>query len=145
MSDSSPTHELQHSRLPCPWLYITIYTHTHTHTHTHTYVMCIYMYLYRASQVVLVVKNLPANAGGEGNGNPLHYSCLENPMDRGAWKAVVYRVKENQRWLKQISTHTNARDLRDVSLIPGSGRSPGGGNGNPLQYSCLENPMDGKA
>ena len=30
----------------------------------------------------------------------------------------------------------------DVSLIPGSGRSPGGGNGNPLQYSCLENPMD---
>ena len=31
---------------------------------------------------------------------------------------------------------------RDVSLIPGLGRSPGGGNGNPLQYSCLENPMD---
>ena len=30
----------------------------------------------------------------------------------------------------------------DVGLIPGSGRSPGGGNGNPLQYSCLENPMD---
>ena len=30
----------------------------------------------------------------------------------------------------------------DVSLIPGSGRPPGGGNGNPLQYSCLENPMD---
>ena len=54
----------------------------------------------RASQVVLVVKNLPANAGdirdagsihgmgrspGEGNGNPLQYSCLENSMDRGAW------------------------------------------------------------
>ena len=53
-----------------------------------------------ASQVVLVVKNLPANAGdkkdvgsilglgrslGGGNGNPLHYSCLENPKDRGAW------------------------------------------------------------
>jgi len=33
-------------------------------------------------------------------------------------------------------------DLRDSGLIPGSGRSPGGGNGNPLQYSCLENPMD---
>ena len=31
----------------------------------------------------------------------------------------------------------------DVGSIPGSGRSPGGGNGNPLQYSCLENPMDG--
>ena len=49
-----------------------------------------------ASQVVLVVKNLPANVG----------------------------------------------DVRDVSSIPGSGRSPGGGHGHPLQYSCLENPMD---
>ena len=36
----------------------------------------------------------------------------------------------------------NARDIRDVGSVPGSGRSPGGGNGNPLQYSCLENPMD---
>ena len=36
----------------------------------------------------------------------------------------------------------NARDIRDVGSIPGSGRSPGGGNGNPHQYSCLENPMD---
>ena len=37
---------------------------------------------------------------------------------------------------------TSARDLRDVGSIPGSGRSPGEGQGNPLQYSCLENPMD---
>ena len=36
----------------------------------------------------------------------------------------------------------NAGDTRDKGLIPGSGRSPGGGHGNPLQYSCLENPMD---
>ena len=35
-----------------------------------------------------------------------------------------------------------AGDVGDLDLIPGSGRSPGGGNGNPLQYSCLENPMD---
>ena len=49
-----------------------------------------------ASQVVLVVKNLPANA----------------------------------------------EDIRDVDLIPGAGRSPGGGHGYPLQYTCLENPMD---
>ena len=52
----------------------------------------------------LAVKNLPANAGdagsipglgrspGEGNGNPRQYSCLENPMDRGAWKAAVHGV-----------------------------------------------------
>ena len=54
----------------------------------------------RASQVMLMVKNIPANSGdircaglilgsvrspGKGNGNPLKYSCLENPMDRGAW------------------------------------------------------------
>ena len=50
------------------------------------------------------VKNLPANAGdagsilawgrcpGEGNGNPLHCSCLRNPMDRGAWQAIVHWV-----------------------------------------------------
>ena len=36
----------------------------------------------------------------------------------------------------------NAEDLRDVGSIPGSGRSLGGGNGNPFQYSCLESPMD---
>ena len=36
----------------------------------------------------------------------------------------------------------NAGDIRDTGSIPGSERSPGGGHGNPLQYSCLENPMD---
>ena len=36
----------------------------------------------------------------------------------------------------------SAGDIRGVGLIPGPGRSPGGGHGNPLQYSCLENPMD---
>ena len=36
----------------------------------------------------------------------------------------------------------NAGDIRDMGLIPGSGRSPGGGHGNPLQYSCLEDHMD---
>ena len=39
----------------------------------------------------------------------------------------------------------SASNVRDQGLIPGSGRSPGEGNGNPLQYSCLENPMDGGA
>ena len=36
----------------------------------------------------------------------------------------------------------NAGDVRDITSSPGLGRSPGGGHGNPLQYSCLENPMD---
>ena len=39
----------------------------------------------------------------------------------------------------------NAGDIRDMGLIPGSRRSPGGGHGIPLQYSCLENPMDREA
>ena len=37
---------------------------------------------------------------------------------------------------------TNAGNIRDPGSIPGSGRSPGGGHGNPFEYSCLENPMD---
>ena len=36
----------------------------------------------------------------------------------------------------------NAGDIRDIGSVPGLGKSPGGGYGNPLQYSCLENPMD---
>ena len=40
---------------------------------------------------------------------------------------------------------TNAGDIRDVGSVPGSGRSPGGGHGNPLQYYCLKNPMNGGA
>ena len=42
---------------------------------------------------------------GEGNGSPLQYSCLENPMDRGAWQAVVHRVTQSQTQLKQLGTH----------------------------------------
>ena len=48
-------------------------------------------------------------------------------------------------WLSGKESACSAEDTGDVGLIPGSGRSPGGGNGNPLQYSCLENPMDGGA
>ena len=39
----------------------------------------------------------------------------------------------------------NVRDVKDEGSIPGLGRSPGGGNSNPLQHSCLENPMDRRA
>ena len=42
---------------------------------------------------------------GEGNGNPLQYSCLENPMDRGAWWATVQGVTNRQRWLEWLSMH----------------------------------------
>ena len=43
------------------------------------------------------------------------------------------------------SLPANAGDARDAGSIPGSGGSPGGGHGNPLQYSCMEKPMDGAA
>ena len=44
-----------------------------------------------------------------------------------------------------LAGKASARNAGDLGSIPGSGRSPGEGNGNPLQYSCLENPMDGGA
>ena len=74
----------------------------------------------RASQVALVVKTPPADAGdpgdaglipglerspGGGHGNSLQYSCLENPMDRGAWWATVHGVAQSRIWLKQCSMH----------------------------------------
>ena len=70
-------------------------------------------------QVPLVVKNPPANAGdigsipglgsslGEENGNPLQYSCLENPMDRGAWWATVRGCAQSLTQLKLLSMHTH--------------------------------------
>ena len=66
------------------------------------------------------IKNLPANAGdlgdlysipgsgrspGGGHGIPLQYSCLENPVDRGAWQAIVHGVTKSWTWLKQLSIH----------------------------------------
>ena len=42
---------------------------------------------------------------GGGHVSPLQYSCLENPMDRGAWQAMVHRVAKSWTWLKQLSTH----------------------------------------
>ena len=44
---------------------------------------------------------------GEGHGNPLQYSCLENPMDRGAWGVIVHKVTKRRTWLKQLSPHTS--------------------------------------
>jgi len=96
---------------------------------------------------------------GEGNGNPLQYCCLEKPMDGGAWWATysLWGHKESdtteatslyadnrasQVALVVKKAPANAGDIRDIGSIPWLGRSSGGGNGNPLQYSCLENPMD---
>ena len=45
---------------------------------------------------------------GEGNGNPLQYSCLENPKDGGAWWAAIYGVAQSQTWLKQLSSSSSS-------------------------------------
>ena len=84
--------------------------------------------------VCSVVKNPPANAGdtgdasstpnlgrspGEGNGNSLQYSCLENPMDKGGWWATVHRVAKSQTVLKRLRMHTRKLngELKDILLL----------------------------
>ena len=73
----------------------------------------------------------------EGLGNPLQYSCLENPMDRGAWWATVHGVTKSWTRLKQLSMH--ALPAMQETQVQSLGRedSPGDGSGKPLQYSCL--------
>ena len=77
-----------------------------------------------------VIKNLPANAReardagsipglgrspGEGHGNPLQYSCLENPMDRGAWWATVHGVAKSRTQLKRLSMYAFTTLIQKVS------------------------------
>ena len=69
------------------------------------------------------------------NGNPLQYSCLENLMGGGAWKAAVHGVAEGHTWLS---------DFTFTFHFHFSLSCTGEGNGNPLQCSCLENPREGE-
>ena len=84
------------------------------------------------SQVVLVVKKPPANAGdirdagsvpalgrspGEGHGNSFQYSCLENPMDRGAWRATVYGVAKSQTRLKRLSSSSSSSSKQAIGTV----------------------------
>ena len=55
---------------------------------------------------------------------------------------VIWKLIGLPPWLSGKESAFNAGNTDDASLIPGPGRSPGGGNGNPRQYPCLENPMD---
>ena len=115
------------------------------------------------------VRSLVGKIPWRRNGNLTQYSYLENPMKRGAWWATVHRVSELDT-IEQACTHhcvvgstiacnlyirkskhgqgfpghsdgkESTCNVGDLGLILGLGRSPGGGHGNPLQYSCLENP-----
>ena len=76
-------------------------------------------YILGASLLPLLVKNPPAKeedtgsipmsgrSPGGGHGNPLQYSCLENPMDRGVWWATVHRVPNSWTRLKRLGTHAH--------------------------------------
>ena len=143
----------------------------HTHTHTHTHVLSrkygSHNYVYLAELYLVEVKY----TAREGNGTPLQYSCLENPMDGGAWRAAVHGVARS--WTR-LSDFRRMQWHPTPVLLPGNshrrrslvGCSPWGreesdtteqlhfhfslscigeGNGNPLQRSCLENPKDGGA
>ena len=109
------------------------------------------------------VTSLSLSCIGEGNGNPLQCSCLENPRNRGAWWAAVSGVAQSRTRLKQLSSSSSNRGKTRASQVaqwwricllmqelqetrvsrfnPRIRRSPGVGNGNPLQYSSQDNPM----
>ena len=77
------------------------------------------------------------------HGGPSESPC---PASKGK-RMLLQRGKGSGSGASQVALvvknpPANARDVRDTGFIPGSGRSPGEGNSNPLQYSCLENPTD---
>ena len=72
-----------------------------------------------------------------GHGNPLQYSCLENSRDREAWQATVHRGCQESDMTERLLFYFYFLD--DVAQLYGEG------NGTPLQYSRLENPMDSGA
>ena len=66
-----------------------------------------------------------------------HWTAREIP-----WEYFFLSIRQWVKWMLVVKNLlASAGDIRDMGLIPGSGRSPGGGHGNPLQYSCLENPV----
>ena len=94
--------------------------------------------MFQASQGVLVVKNSPASARdirdvgstpglgrspGGGLGNPLQYSCLQNPKDRGAWQAAVHGAAKSQTWLKRLRTHAHILCMSCMCPAPGPNQS----------------------
>ena len=84
---------------------------------------------------------------GEGNSNSFQYSCLGNPMDRGAWWATVHgiaRIRHELATKYKTALKIMFKKKRERELDPLRSLN-GEGNGSPLQYSCLKNPMDGGA
>ena len=86
------------------------------------------------SLVAQTVKNLPAMQE-----TPVRFLGWEDALEKGmATQSSIYLIRGSE-------VKASASNAGNPCLIPGLGRSPGEENGNPLQYSCLENPMDGGA
>ena len=97
-----------------------------------------------------MVKNLPANAGdsglilgsgrspGGGNANPLQYTCLENPMDRGAWRATVHGVAKGWTGLKRLSMHIcmSLSHQTEKAMAPPPVLLPGKSHGQRSLVGC---------
>ena len=94
-----------------------------TRTHLALCLLCCQGFVRRTFPNIYIA---PKGNSGEGNGTPLQYCCLENPMDEGAWWAAVHAV-----------TKSDMTERLHLSLS-----CIGEGNGNSLQCSCLENPRD---
>ena len=108
-----------------------------------------------------MIKNPPASAGDmgpipglgkspmEGNDNPLSYIAIQRQPSPELLPSIYLKNSKTysilcfpEVWLTGKEFTCNAEASGDTGSIPGLGRSPGEGNGNPLQYSCLENPTD---
>ena len=103
----------QHWSRPYLWMHIcmNVYIYTHTHTHTHTHIGFPGGSEGKASACnVGDLGSIPGlgRSPGEGNGNPLQDSCLENPMDRAAWEATVHSRRVGHDWATSLLLHTLA-------------------------------------
>ena len=152
VSDSSRPHESQHARPPCPSPAPGVHPDSHPSSQwCHPAISSSVVPFFSCPQSFPASESFPMswliNSGyftyiqkvlfqilsktiGEGNGTPLQYFCLENPMDGGTWKAAVHGVAEGQTWLsnftftfhfhaleKEMATHSSVLAWR----IPGTG------------------------
>ena len=104
--------------------------------------------------MALLVKNPPANAGDIRDTGSICGLGRYTGKQNGDADLIVLSNRLNEIYMHKGASQValvvknppaNAGDIRDISLIPRSQRSPGGGHGNLLQYSCLENHMDRRA
>ena len=101
------------------------------------YKVCVYIYIYSHECLVIPVSNIKKTIFF-----PLYYLCSLSKINLLYLFGSIYGLLGFLVALVVKNSPTNRGDLEDLGSIPESGRSPGEGNDNPVQYSCLENPID---